>query len=431
MKEDGTVVIVIDPGHGGETNGGEYGDCMEKDINWYVGSRVAELLKQYDHVEVYLTRQGDETVSLEDRCALADEVDADFMFSLHFNMSEDHQYYGCEFWIPSEGELYARSYDFAAIGEEALQSFGLYSRGIKVRFNSRGTDYYAINRFCAEYQIPSCIIEHCHMDESHDIPVYTSKENLDRLAELDADAIARYFGLKSEQNQKDYSSYVYERSEIPAGRVEPDTTPPILQYVELQAVPEQDGELTFSFLAADEESRLTYYCYSLDGGRTFTSLDLLDGDGQPQRVTCHIRRSTENCLVVRVYNQYDSHADSDGFRIPAVALEPEEESGARPGEAGGAETGEPLTDTDTGAQDGEAWAELTEDPYITDAAKARRVDLAVAVWIGFLLVLWVMGIYAFRKANRRKSRPRKKVRQEARLPDDCQDSEAEKDPPNP
>lgn len=82
-------IIVIDAGHGGKDSGtysaGE--KYYEKDFNLSIVSLLKETLKD-DNIKVYYTRLDDETVYLNPRVNLANEVEADLFLSIHFNASE-------------------------------------------------------------------------------------------------------------------------------------------------------------------------------------------------------------------------------------------------------------------------------------------------------------------------------------------------------
>lgn len=101
MSDDGTYIslkkpkdvykniIVIDAGHGGKDSGtysaGE--KYYEKDFNLSIVSLLKDTLKD-DNIKVYYTRLDDETVYLNPRVNLANEVEADLFLSIHFNASE-------------------------------------------------------------------------------------------------------------------------------------------------------------------------------------------------------------------------------------------------------------------------------------------------------------------------------------------------------
>lgn len=89
--------IVIDPGHGGKDPGarGVTGD-EEKAVTLAIAKEVAQRLEGDPDVDVVLTRSGDETVSLEQRTALANARGADLFVSIHANASESRSAVGIE-----------------------------------------------------------------------------------------------------------------------------------------------------------------------------------------------------------------------------------------------------------------------------------------------------------------------------------------------
>ena len=90
------LVVVIDPGHGGDNLGTDYLPIPEKDYDFIVAMYMKAYLEQYQDVKVYLTRTGDVAMSHKERAQFAKSVNADFLFSLHFNASIEHTYYGAE-----------------------------------------------------------------------------------------------------------------------------------------------------------------------------------------------------------------------------------------------------------------------------------------------------------------------------------------------
>lgn len=78
--------IFLDPGHGGEDrrNKSRSGDVVEADVNLSVALFLREYLSSAG-VEVYLSRDKDETVPLARRSELADSSGADLFISIHHN----------------------------------------------------------------------------------------------------------------------------------------------------------------------------------------------------------------------------------------------------------------------------------------------------------------------------------------------------------
>ena len=79
------IVFALDPGHGGEESGAISPlGVMEKDINLLWAESLADLLRSRG-ARVYLTRRGDETVSLPERIRRAQAANAHIFLSLHNN----------------------------------------------------------------------------------------------------------------------------------------------------------------------------------------------------------------------------------------------------------------------------------------------------------------------------------------------------------
>jgi N-acetylmuramoyl-L-alanine amidase len=83
------VKILLDPGHGGEELGskGPTG-YPEKEINLVISKLVEAKLKKLG-ATVYLTREEDKDVSLEERVAKIDKIKPDLAISIHYNALPD------------------------------------------------------------------------------------------------------------------------------------------------------------------------------------------------------------------------------------------------------------------------------------------------------------------------------------------------------
>lgn len=94
-KKAGEKVVVIDAGHGGTDCGATRAGIKESDINLAVAQRVEAILKQKGY-KVYMTRSGDQTVSLQERVDIAEGKDEDVFVSIHVNSSENTSPVGTE-----------------------------------------------------------------------------------------------------------------------------------------------------------------------------------------------------------------------------------------------------------------------------------------------------------------------------------------------
>lgn len=331
VQADEPVVVVIDPGHGGENLGGEYEQYVEKEMTMIVADAMKEELEKYEGIQVYMTRYDDieQDMSLEERSEYAKSVDADFLFCLHFNLSEYHTLFGAECWVSAFGEEYSKGYSFASVEMELLQELGLYSRGIKTRLNDRGTDYYGIIRTATEREIPCVLIEHCHLDQENDKPFYDYDEKLKAFGRLDATAVAKYFNLRSEELGVDYSDYQNVEVPVPSGAVKPDTTETDVCMIEVLDQNMENGEVTVQVSAMDYDSGMLYYAYSYDNGETFSPLQKWgDKDRDTITFTMQVPPHIVPQIVVNGYNGYDLYKTSNMISLPSMDYKTEEEIAA-------------------------------------------------------------------------------------------------------
>ena len=83
-KRDKRIIIVVDPGHGGEDPGAiGRRKTMEKNVVLQIGRRLAKLIDAEPNMRAVLTRNSDHFVSLGGRVAIARKVRAHLLVSIH------------------------------------------------------------------------------------------------------------------------------------------------------------------------------------------------------------------------------------------------------------------------------------------------------------------------------------------------------------
>jgi N-acetylmuramoyl-L-alanine amidase len=89
--------IVLDPGHGGKDPGaiGKKG-LMEKDVVLDIAKRLKKLLVEKADKKVYLTREDDTFIRLDQRPAIASGKGADLFISIHVNSNTKRSSRGIE-----------------------------------------------------------------------------------------------------------------------------------------------------------------------------------------------------------------------------------------------------------------------------------------------------------------------------------------------
>jgi N-acetylmuramoyl-L-alanine amidase len=95
--------IVIDPGHGGKDDGAEAEGNKEKNLVFIIAKKLRDKLRAKGF-NVYLTREKDVFIDLDNRPAKAKTYKADIFISIHCNAAADKQVKGLEtFCLTPEG----------------------------------------------------------------------------------------------------------------------------------------------------------------------------------------------------------------------------------------------------------------------------------------------------------------------------------------
>lgn len=150
------LTLVLDAGHGGDDVGTGTSDYYEKNINMDIVSQMKEIL-EYCGVHVILTRDGDETVALADRSALANESGADWFVSIHCNYCEEDAAIAgleCYYWFDSaQGKAFAEG-----LVKTIQESGEIHVRGTK-------TENFHVLR---ETTIPAVLVETGYLSNAED-----------------------------------------------------------------------------------------------------------------------------------------------------------------------------------------------------------------------------------------------------------------------
>lgn len=104
---DKEVIVVIDPGHGGEDFGTYHGNILEKDLNLDISVRMGSIIEGAG-INVLYTRTEDKDVELDERAYMANNLDAALFISVHNNSMQDNPgYRGTEtLFCPSQNPVY-------------------------------------------------------------------------------------------------------------------------------------------------------------------------------------------------------------------------------------------------------------------------------------------------------------------------------------
>jgi N-acetylmuramoyl-L-alanine amidase len=97
-----SLVVIIDPGHGGKEPGAiSKRGYKEKQFALSVAKKAEAALAKIPGITVVLTRTGDDSMTLSDRATLANQVGADLFISLHANAFKNRRWGGFETFFHS------------------------------------------------------------------------------------------------------------------------------------------------------------------------------------------------------------------------------------------------------------------------------------------------------------------------------------------
>jgi N-acetylmuramoyl-L-alanine amidase len=316
------VVIVIDPGHGGEGDdhsGAIYNGYKEKDLTLQLANALTAELSRYENVTVYQTRTTDKDMTLEERAAFAKSVGADLLCSIHFNASLEHLFYGSEVWTSAFGRFFQTGFDFGQIVSSEWNKLGLYQKGVKTRLGSKGRDYYGIIRQSVSRNMPAVILEHAYLDHGYDVNMIKTGGFVEKLAHADATALAKYFRLKSSELNCDYSGFSFNTIGKPAGTIHQDTTEPDMCNIKFLGYDTSNGNILVEMTTKDNQSPVIYFSYSYDGGNTFSILQMWDRSKDTQSFNIKVPSGTVNPVIVcRAYNNYELCRESMPLSVPGT-----------------------------------------------------------------------------------------------------------------
>ncbi|MCU4651745.1 N-acetylmuramoyl-L-alanine amidase [Roseibacterium sp. SDUM158016] len=114
-RQDGRLVVVLDPGHGGVDPGAVRGDHTEADLVLTFARELAEALRRTGRAEVVLTREADVFVPLPTRVTLARAAGADALISIHADALAEGRAQGATVYTLAETASDAAS---AALAEQ-------------------------------------------------------------------------------------------------------------------------------------------------------------------------------------------------------------------------------------------------------------------------------------------------------------------------
>jgi N-acetylmuramoyl-L-alanine amidase len=182
------AIIIIDPGHGGSDGGATGNGLVEKNLTLTIAAKVQSyLLANYKNADARVTRWSDTYVSLQQRCQIANSVNADFFLSVHINAGggtgyEDYIFSG----LSSTGPTAQKRDIFHNAVVAVLQKYGLKDRGKKK------ADFYVLRNT----NMDAILAEAAFIDTTFDANLLKNETFLNDLSAAYAKGVATILGLQ-------------------------------------------------------------------------------------------------------------------------------------------------------------------------------------------------------------------------------------------
>lgn len=184
--------VFISIGHGGKDTGA-VGYVVEKNANLCVGLSCNSYLSKRG-VKTQLSREKDENDPVQEEIRECNNFDPDLAVSIHSNAGGG---IGFEAYYHYRG---GTSKKLAENIEDEVIKIGQKSRGVKIRRNSQGSDYYA---FIRETKCPAVICEGFFVDNKEDSENYNESHEYKKLGESYAKGILKTLGIKDEDDTEE------------------------------------------------------------------------------------------------------------------------------------------------------------------------------------------------------------------------------------
>ena len=222
--------VWIDGGHGGKDSGAGANGLQEKNIVLTLALEIKKQLERdYDGVQVELSRSTDVFLELKERTDTANKAGADLLVSIHCNAGGGAG--GFESFRYTNASAASRSLQNVLHTEimAALKPYNVIDRGQKA----------ANLHMCRESKMPAVLTENLFIDVATDAAKLKRHEVIEALIDGHVKGIAKYLGLKNKEGAvtvSDKVNVMVDGKKIKDGKLVDGVT-----YVPLRAVSEALG----------------------------------------------------------------------------------------------------------------------------------------------------------------------------------------------
>lgn len=164
------TVVLLDAGHGGKDNGAVNDQVLEKDATLQIAQKIQQLNNNPD-LEIKLTRNSDEFMTIEDRVMHINKVKPDYLISIHANFHGDEKRQGVELFYSEDNEFAKGSKKLAHNLKKGLEG------EMKIQKTSKANFAVLRDALC-----PAVMIETGFLSNEQDLAFVTSEEGQTKIA---------------------------------------------------------------------------------------------------------------------------------------------------------------------------------------------------------------------------------------------------------
>ncbi|MBS1667189.1 MAG: TonB family protein [Bacteroidetes bacterium] len=197
------ITVIIDPGHGGDFEGGQGIDgASEKELNLAISKQIQKLSKEYN-VNVILTRDKDETVGnasslkedLQNRVKIADGSNPDMFISIHANSDvADPAKNGFEIYVSAKNAFFQQSKILGSALTNAIKNTYSISPDLKQR--DEGI------LVLKETKTPAVMVECGYISNKEDLAFISDPKNQEKIARDILEGVVKYASSNLENTNK-------------------------------------------------------------------------------------------------------------------------------------------------------------------------------------------------------------------------------------
>lgn len=174
------LVILIDPGHGGNDAGSSNGHAKEKELALAFAKEI-QLIGAKKGLRVVLTRTTDQAISLDERLSLVKQSKADLFLSIHLNYDgSDASNSGVDIMVSDKNVQFDKSSHIAEQIKNELNSLG----SLKVN-GVLNSNYYVLSRNA----VPAALLELGYLSNASDRAYVSDPKNQKAISEKIVNAV--------------------------------------------------------------------------------------------------------------------------------------------------------------------------------------------------------------------------------------------------